>query len=701
MNGCIAVLTTRVEASERKDMLSGIGSAAFSLGLSAAVFSNIYNHWINDKFLNFENVIYNLFDPEPFVGVIIDAEPFPNIPNMSIIDSAVEKIRNSKIPCVVIDGEIDGLMSLHSDDSDDLELIAEHLISEHGYGSIDVLTCDYGGHISERRLEGIQRAFSRHGTKSNIYHSGNFWDDSGEELGKRYASGEIPLPDAVICINDHMAFGLCKALTDAGIRIPDDVAVTGYDTNEERVLHYPFLTTMRRDRRSLGIKAVEMITGRHFAEPPMSKEIVYGLSCPCGLRSDQMRTDVATAISKWDRTVLGSYLQFSGSLTACRTLSEYTSVLSEYFYMLYGAERLSLFLDKKWNSPKSCCEKFLRIDIGGGVCSAPKTVGGRLLDDILADSNAPAMHYFSPLYYQMRLFGYTVLKFNTPGSYDFSFLDWSKTAGNTLEFLRMKNDIDYLTQCQKVSELYDSLTGFYNLGEFRRITDVMELSEISECEIYAVRLSIPEENSFFLGENFKSEMISAVASAVKSTVKNHELLCRAKDELLLILVKKPDKYFFNRVKAMVCCALCAKENVLSVRVSFKSCRAAEMENLLKGDWEEKQHANPDGPYYKALLQVRARIYSSPKSAPTKEQEAKALCLSPGYFAAIYKSSFGVSFQSDCINARIMLAKYLLCTTVMSIFSVASSCGYADEKYFARQFRQLTGCSPVQYRNMAY
>lgn len=701
MNGCIAVLTTRAEASERKDMLSGIGSAAFSLGLSTAIFSNIYNHWINDKFLNFENVIYDLFDPEPFVGVIIDAEPFPSIPNMSIIDSAVEKIRNSKIPCVVIDGEIDGLISLRSDDSEDLELIAEHLISEHGYDSIDVLTCDYGGHISERRLEGIQRAFSRHGTKSHIYRSGNFWDDSGEEFGKRYASGEIPLPEAVICINDYMAFGLCKALTDAGIRIPEDVAVTGYDTNEERVLHYPFLTTMRRNRRSLGIKAVEMITGGHFEEPPMSKEIVYGLSCPCGLRSDQMRADVSTAISKWDRTVLSSYLQFSGSLTACRTLSEYTSVLSEYFYMLYGAEKLSLCLDKEWNSPKSCGEEFLRIDIGGGVCSTPKTVGGRLLDDILADSDAPAMHYFSPLYYQMRLFGYTVLKFNTPGSYDFSFLDWSKTAGNTLEFLRMKNDIDYLAQCQKVSKLYDSLTGFYNLGEFRRITDMMEPSEISECEIYAVRLSVPEESSFSLGENFKSEMISAVASAVKSTVKNHEILCRAKDGLFLLLVKSPDKYFLDRVKAMVCYALCTNENVFSVGVVIEKYRAAELDAILNAPESKYETGDSEGPYSKALLQVRARIYSSPKRAPTKEQEAKALCLSPGYFAAIYKSSFGVSFQSDCINARIMLAKYLLCTTVMSIFAVASSCGYADEKYFARQFRQLTGCSPVQYRNMAY
>ena len=702
MTGCIAVLTTRAEASERKDILSGIGKAAFSQGLSVAVFSNIYNHWINDSLLNFENVIYSLFDPKLFDGVIIDAEAFPNIEGMKITDGAVEKIRAAKIPCVAVDGKIEGLMSLSSDDSDDLELIAEHLICGHGYKRIDVLTSDSGGSISERRLEGIMRAFSRHGitpAESRIIHSGNFWDDSGEALGKRYACGELSLPEAVICLNDYMAFGLCKALTDAGIKVPDDVAVTGYDTNEDRVLHYPYLTSMRRDRHSLGIKAVEMITGKRCPIPKKVNEIVYGMSCPCGLRDDQIRSDVSKTYATWDRTVIGPYLQFSGSLTACRTLSEYTSVLSEYFYILRPSEKLFLCIDSEWNSPKFSGEEFMRIDIDGGGFTAPETVsGGKLVENILA-GGSPAMYYFSPLYYQMRLFGYTVLKISSPESYDFSFLDWSKTAGNTLEFLRMKNDIDYLTQCRKVSELYDSLTGFYNLGEFRSITGVMEPSELEECEIFAVRLGIPEGTGFSLGENFKSEVISAVASALKSTVKNHEVLCRAKDTLFLILVKNPDEYFYDRIKAMVCCAVCSSGSAELISVKFESCRADGMESLLKAD--QSGQAPSDGPYYRTMLQIRSRIYSSPKRAPSKESEAKALCLSPGYFAAVYRNTFGVSYQSDCINAKITLAKYLLCTTVMSVFAVANTCGYNDEKYFARQFRQLTGCSPVQYRNAAY
>lgn len=43
------------------------------------MFSNIYNHWIRDEFLNFENVIYDFFSPSGFDGVIVTAEAFLDI----------------------------------------------------------------------------------------------------------------------------------------------------------------------------------------------------------------------------------------------------------------------------------------------------------------------------------------------------------------------------------------------------------------------------------------------------------------------------------------------------------------------------------------------------------------------------------------------------------------------------------------------
>ncbi len=101
------------------------------------VFSNIYNHWIREEFLNFENVIYDFFDPSGFDGVIVTAEVFLDI---SILSPVYERVRKSGIPAVVISGDIEGFQSVYSDDVIDMERLCEHLITVHKFRDIDILT---------------------------------------------------------------------------------------------------------------------------------------------------------------------------------------------------------------------------------------------------------------------------------------------------------------------------------------------------------------------------------------------------------------------------------------------------------------------------------------------------------------------------------------------------------------------------------
>lgn len=75
----IAVITARADDRTQKDIICGIAEEAFAADTDMVVFSNIYNHWIRGEFLNFENVIYDFFDPSGFGGVIVTAEAFPDI----------------------------------------------------------------------------------------------------------------------------------------------------------------------------------------------------------------------------------------------------------------------------------------------------------------------------------------------------------------------------------------------------------------------------------------------------------------------------------------------------------------------------------------------------------------------------------------------------------------------------------------------
>ena len=68
-----------------------------------------------------------------------------------------------------------------------------------------------------------------------------------------------PRPTAVFVANDHMALGVMRSLADAGVRVPEDIGVAGFDDIETARYLTPPLTTMRVDTFELGARAVDRL----------------------------------------------------------------------------------------------------------------------------------------------------------------------------------------------------------------------------------------------------------------------------------------------------------------------------------------------------------------------------------------------------------------------------------------------------------
>ncbi len=83
----------------------------------------------------------------------------------------------------------------------------------------------------------------------------------GIEAMRRLLTLDRP-PDAVLCFNDLVALGAMRVLQDAGYRVPDDVAVVGFDDIEEGRYAAPRLTTIAPDKIEIGRLAVSMLLGR-------------------------------------------------------------------------------------------------------------------------------------------------------------------------------------------------------------------------------------------------------------------------------------------------------------------------------------------------------------------------------------------------------------------------------------------------------
>ena len=107
---------------------------------------------------------------------------------------------------------------------------------------------------------------------------------AGENLLARYRPA---LPDAVVCANDQMAIGVLRAFAAGGVRVPDDIAVVGFDDIALGGLYDPSLTTVHQPMRMLGERACGRLLDR-IANPGLAPavellptELVLRSSCGC------------------------------------------------------------------------------------------------------------------------------------------------------------------------------------------------------------------------------------------------------------------------------------------------------------------------------------------------------------------------------------------------------------------------------------
>jgi LacI family transcriptional regulator len=111
---------------------------------------------------------------------------------------------------------------------------------------------------------------------------------SGEEAGEWLLAGAGgTLPDAIVCANDQMAIGVLRALAAHGVRVPDDMAVVGFDDIFPASLCDPPLTTIHQPIRQMGEQACDRLFKR-IADPSLRPkvellplELVLRSSCGC------------------------------------------------------------------------------------------------------------------------------------------------------------------------------------------------------------------------------------------------------------------------------------------------------------------------------------------------------------------------------------------------------------------------------------
>ena len=141
-------------------------------------------------------------------------------------------------------------------------LAVEHLIKM-GHKRIGVISGSRGSSPAVERLEGARRAFTEYGLDPGelLVLEGDFLKSSGYEAAREFLAAGDP-PSAIFGINDYMALGALEAVLDSGLRVPEDIALIGFNDIEFTSLKAIDLTTIGQKKYEMGSIAVHTLLER-------------------------------------------------------------------------------------------------------------------------------------------------------------------------------------------------------------------------------------------------------------------------------------------------------------------------------------------------------------------------------------------------------------------------------------------------------
>jgi LacI family transcriptional regulator len=201
---------------------------------------------------------------------------------------SLELLARQRIPVVLIDRDVDGIANdiVRGESRRSAILLTEHLI-QHGHRRIGLITGPADVSTARERERGFREALHDRNLEvfSDLVFHTPYTRQGGHQAGARLLACADP-PTAVVTANNFLGFGLLDAAREAGLRVPNDLAIVTFD-DVEVVTDSPFFTCAAQPAEAMGRTAVERLVARlggdesPVRETVLHTELRIRRSCGC------------------------------------------------------------------------------------------------------------------------------------------------------------------------------------------------------------------------------------------------------------------------------------------------------------------------------------------------------------------------------------------------------------------------------------
>jgi DNA-binding LacI/PurR family transcriptional regulator len=238
----------RLRESFAIEILDGVAEEANKRGYDILLFTNTSSLYQNVNYLK-------LCKERRVEGAIFFG--------LALNDPELEEIKQADIPVAIIDLKIKGenIGYISSDNPTGINQALDYL-TELGHQRVGFFKSTKEAEVSEIRF----RAYQDYLLERNLYNPAYVWEgDFTKESGERLAQEVLSLkqrPTAILSANDSMALGAMGTFKAAGLKIPDDISLVGFDNMPATQYTSPKLTTINQDGILFGKEAVNFILNK-------------------------------------------------------------------------------------------------------------------------------------------------------------------------------------------------------------------------------------------------------------------------------------------------------------------------------------------------------------------------------------------------------------------------------------------------------
>ncbi len=444
-----------------------------------------------------------------------------------LLASLVAYGKERKIPVFMLERSVPGCINVELEYVPAFEQMVRHVVEEHGCLDAEMFAGPRDNEFSDERIAVYRKVLKEHGIEVGYerIHYGDFWDVPAKREMRAILESGRKLPSAYICANDIMAAAVCDVLSEEGIRVPEDVIVTGFDGVWRGTSHDPVISTCKPDLSHVIQQIVEEIETGKMLNGPEEEMVIhtqyypkYLQSCGCTQRSQ----------SDWEKTIGKLAYDHEDSIRHIRQMSKLvTSSLKmnnfqEAATLVPGA--LSLWKRYYYIGvfEDGGTRDFVHGDNGVFDCSASIRNENVLLPDLhmlqQKDSGTNVL-LVRLLRSDVEIYGYGVVGYweeNLHVQQQFEELSMFFTT-IVAAVINNQNLVKANKEIEKLSER-DYLTGMYNRrGFLKRMDAMLREPERQEHTLTLAFLDVDElkKTNDNYGHNSGDELIKTMAEAAR------------------------------------------------------------------------------------------------------------------------------------------------------------------------------------------